>query len=161
MKYYYLLQITCSMWICVKIIFVSVMHSCISSIITPVFSVTWSSESLSYTAQETCIIIIIHAENCSASQYFCGNHNSLPFKNGVKKKRNKWIISFIKDALIWSKNIYNVAKQLFQINAVPFNFTFIKESWKIKYIMVSYEAAKTLTLIRAIINNWAPGIDHI
>ncbi len=45
------------------------------SIITPVFSVTWSSEIILicwFAAQET-FLIIINVENSCAAQYFCGN----------------------------------------------------------------------------------------
>ncbi len=51
------------------------MRSCIFSIITAVFSVTWSSEiSLIcwFTAHET-FIIIMNVENSCAASYFCGN----------------------------------------------------------------------------------------
>ncbi len=51
------------------------MRSCIFSIITPVFSVTWSSEIIIiywFTAQET-ILIIINVKNSYAASYFCGN----------------------------------------------------------------------------------------
>ncbi len=53
-------------------------------------------------------------------------------KNG-KKISQKLIILFSKDIKLIksdSKNIYNVTKNLFQINAVLLNFLFIKESWK-------------------------------
>ncbi len=52
--------------------FISVMRSCIFSIITPVFSVTWSSEIILiywFAAQET-ILIIINVENRCSSKYF-------------------------------------------------------------------------------------------
>ncbi len=48
-----------SMWISVKMKFISVMRNCIFSIITPVFSVTWSSEIILifwFTAQETFLL---------------------------------------------------------------------------------------------------------
>ncbi len=57
------------------------MRSCISSIITPVFSVTWSSEIIIiywFTAQET-FLIIINVENSRAAQYFCGNCDTFNF----------------------------------------------------------------------------------
>ncbi len=50
-----------SMWIYVKLSFISVMRSCIFSIISAGFSVTWSSEIILicwFTAQETFLIII-------------------------------------------------------------------------------------------------------
>ncbi len=53
-------------------------------------------------------------------------------KNG-KTISQKLIILFSKDIKLIesdSKNIYNVTKNLFQINAVLLNFLFIKESWK-------------------------------
>ncbi len=51
------------------------MRSCIFSIITPVFSVTWSSEIIIicwFDAQET-FLIIINVEDSCAAQYFSGN----------------------------------------------------------------------------------------
>ncbi len=50
------------MWIYCKILFISVMRSCIFSIITPVFSVTWSSEIIIicwFTAQETWLLSML------------------------------------------------------------------------------------------------------
>ncbi len=66
----------------VKLSFISVMRSCIFSIITPVFSVTWSSEIIIicwFAAQET-FLIIINVENSCAAQYFCGNWCILFFR---------------------------------------------------------------------------------
>ncbi len=66
------------------------------------------------------------------------------------------IFLFIKDALNWSKVIYNVPKYfVFQINAVLLNFLFICESWKIQCITVSTKILMFSTLI--IIRNvsWA------
>ncbi len=54
------------------------MRSCIFSIITPVFSVTWSSEIILicwFAAQET-FLIIINVEDSCAAQYFCGNRDA-------------------------------------------------------------------------------------
>ncbi len=64
-KLYYNSKQAFSMWIYVKMSFISVMRSCIFSIITPVFSVTWSSEIIIicwFAAQET-FLIIINVEN--------------------------------------------------------------------------------------------------
>ncbi len=60
MKYYCNLKQLFSMWIYCKMSFISVMRSWIFSIITPVFSVTWSSEIILiwFDAQETFLIII-------------------------------------------------------------------------------------------------------
>ncbi len=65
-------------------------QSCIFSIITAVFSVTWSSEIIIicwFTAQET-FLIIINVENSRAAQYFCVNCDS-PFIGKQKKKKEK------------------------------------------------------------------------
>ncbi len=59
-----------SMWKYCEIKCIPVMCSCIFSIITPVFSVTWSSEIIIiywFTAQEIFLIII------NVVDYFCGN----------------------------------------------------------------------------------------
>ncbi len=53
--------------------FVSVMQSWMFSIITPVFSVTWSSEIILicwFAAQETFLIIINVKNSCAASYFF-------------------------------------------------------------------------------------------
>ncbi len=68
------------------------MLSCIFSIITPVFSVTWSSEIILiywFTAQET--FIIIHFENSCAALYFCGNCDTLFQDSLMNRKINKHI----------------------------------------------------------------------
>ncbi len=70
-KYYYNSKQMFSMWIHV-IYFCD--QSCIFSIITPVFSVTWSSEIILicwFAAQETFLIIINVEKNSCAAQYFC------------------------------------------------------------------------------------------
>ncbi len=57
------------------------MRSCIFSMITPVFSVTWSSEIILiywFTDQET-FLIIINVENSWAASYFCGNRDTFYF----------------------------------------------------------------------------------
>ncbi len=57
-------------------------QSCIFSIITQVFSVTWSSEIIiicKFAARET-FLIIIDVENSRAAQYFCGNWCILFFR---------------------------------------------------------------------------------
>ncbi len=71
------------------------MRSCIFSIITSVFSVTWSSEIILiywFTAQET-FLIIINVENSCTASYFYGNYNIIfvrffdeqeVHKNGIK-----------------------------------------------------------------------------
>ncbi len=56
-------------------------QSCIFSIITAVFSVTWSSEIILicwFAAQET-FLIIINVENSHAAQYFCENCDTMYF----------------------------------------------------------------------------------
>ncbi len=61
---------------------------CIFSIITPVFSVTWSSEIILicwFAAQET-FLIIINAEIRFAAQYFCGNGDKLHFHESSKEQ---------------------------------------------------------------------------
>ncbi len=55
------------------------------SIITPVFSVTWSSEIILiywFTAQET-ILIIINLENSSAALYIYGNLDRFFFQDSL------------------------------------------------------------------------------
>ncbi len=57
------------------------MQRCIFSIITAVFSVTWSSEIIIiywFTAQETFLNIISVENSCGAS-YFCGNSDTFEF----------------------------------------------------------------------------------
>ncbi len=57
--------------------FFSVMRSCIFSIITPVFSVTWSSEIIliCWFADQEIFLIIINVENSCTASYFYGNCN--------------------------------------------------------------------------------------
>ncbi len=58
------------------------MQSCIFIIITPVFSVTWSSEIIIiywFAAHET-FLIIINVDNSRAALYFCGNSDALIFR---------------------------------------------------------------------------------
>ncbi len=60
------------MWIYNQMYCISVMHICIFSIITPVFSVTWSSEIIIiywFAAQETFLIIINVEYSCAALSY--------------------------------------------------------------------------------------------
>ncbi len=81
LKYYCRLKQLFSMWISIKLIYFCD-QSCIFSIITPVFSVTWSSEIIIicwFAAQET-FLIIINVENSCAAQYFCGNRHTLFFR---------------------------------------------------------------------------------
>ncbi len=62
------------MWIYCKNVMYSCDEICIFSIITPVFSVTWSSEIILifwFAAQET-FLIIINVENSCAAEYVCG-----------------------------------------------------------------------------------------
>ncbi len=57
------------------------MRSWIFSIITAVFSVTWSSEIILicwFAAQET-FLIITNIENSCAASYFCGNRDMFYF----------------------------------------------------------------------------------
>ncbi len=57
------------------------MRSCISSIITPVFCVTWSSEIIIicwFAARET-FLIIINVENSRAAEYLRGNRDTFNF----------------------------------------------------------------------------------
>ncbi len=69
------------------------MRSCIFSIITPVFSVTWSSEIILicwFAAQER-FLIIINVENSCAAQYFCGNRDTFYFSgffDALKVQKN-------------------------------------------------------------------------
>ncbi len=83
---------------------ISVMRSCIFSIITAVFSVTWSSEIIIicwFAAQET-FLIIINVENSRAAQYFSGNHDTFYFsgffdelkvqKNSIYLKEKYFVI---------------------------------------------------------------------
>ncbi len=65
-----------------KVSFIPVMQCCIFIIITPVFSVTWSSEIIIiywFTAQET-FLIIINVDNSRAALCFCGNSDALFFR---------------------------------------------------------------------------------
>ncbi len=58
------------------------MRSCIFSIITPVFSVTWSSEIIIiywFTAQQT-VLIILNVENSRSALYFCVKHEHFIFR---------------------------------------------------------------------------------
>ncbi len=57
------------------------MQRCIFSIITAVFSVTWSSEIILiywFTAKET-FLIIINVKHSWAASYFCGNRDTFYF----------------------------------------------------------------------------------
>ncbi len=104
------------MWIYVKPIW-------IFSIITPVFSVTWSSEIILiywFAAQETFLIIINVKNNCAAS-YFCGNCDAFYFQDLHMNRKFKRT-SFIWNRIIFC-NIINVFTVTFdQIIAVLANF---------------------------------------
>ncbi len=93
------------------------MRSCIFIIITPVFSVTWSSEIILicwFTVQET-FLIIINVENCCAASYLCGNFDII--QSWVRLKI--YLFFFNKVALSDIKDIYTYYEVLiFQINAV-------------------------------------------
>ncbi len=72
------------MWIYYKMSFISVMRSCIFSIITPVFSVTWSSEIiLIYWFAQEAFMIIVNVENFFffLLNIFCENSATPPFKS--------------------------------------------------------------------------------
>ncbi len=83
------------------------MRSCIFSIITAVFSVTWSSEIILicwFAAQET-FLIIINVENTCADEYFCGNWHNF-FSGNRKFKRTAFDI-----CKIISKNMNSSGKK--------------------------------------------------
>ncbi len=82
-----LLQFICFLSIYCKMSFISVMRSCIFSIITPVFSVTWSSEIIIicwFAAQETFLNMIN-----VAVEYFCGNGHTFDFSGFTNEQSLK------------------------------------------------------------------------
>ncbi len=99
-------------------------QSCIFSIITPVFSVTWSSEIIIiywFAAQET-FLIIINVENSCAAQYFCGNWDTFYFL-----RIYRWIESSIEQHLFEIENfcfIINVFNDTFD----QFNVSLMNKS---------------------------------
>ncbi len=82
------------MWIYFEMQFIPVMQSWIFSIITPVFSFTWSSEIILicwFAAQET-FLIIINVENSCAAEYSRGSMMKLKFQAfHIKFKRTEFI----------------------------------------------------------------------
>ncbi len=96
----------------------------IFSIITPVFSVTWSSEIILicwFAAQET-FLIIINVENSCADEYFCGNWYILFFRIHRWKESSKQQHLFV-IKICWNIiNVFTVTDE--QLNASSMNKSF-------------------------------------
>ncbi len=98
------------------------MQRCIFSIITPVFSVTWSSEIILicwFTAQET-FLIIINIENSCAARYFCGNWYILLFRI------HRWIESS-KEQHLFEIEIFCSIINVFTVTFDQFNAFFLNK----------------------------------
>ncbi len=94
-----------------KTSFIPVMRSCIFSIITPVFSVTWSSEIIIicwFAAQET-FLININVENS-----FCGNGNIFHF-------RILWCVEILKEQHLFEIEIFCYIINVFTVTFDQFN----------------------------------------
>ncbi len=118
-KYYYNLKETVFYLNILKKVIYSSDQSWIFSIITPVFSVTWSFRNHS-NMLIWCSFLIINVENICAASYFCGNCDTLPFKSWGKQELNEGIInqsirlSFsIKSTKNDSRDIYNMTKYFY------------------------------------------------
>ncbi len=113
-----------------KMKFIPVMRSCIFSIITPVFSVTWSSEIIIicwFTAQET-FLIIINVENGMLLKYFV---KIVIFKNSLMTKKFKrkafiWI-EFVQSVLYDKKQTFNIMSRHLNWDVPHQTLTFIAE----------------------------------
>ncbi len=91
-----LLQFICFLSIYCQMSFISVMRRWIFSIITPVFSVTCSSEIIIicwFAAQET-FLNMINVKNCFAVEYFCGNGHTFDFSGFTNEQSLKEWHSF-------------------------------------------------------------------
>ncbi len=122
------------MWISVKMSFISVMRSCIFSIITPVFSVTWSSEII-------IILIIINVENLLCYQIFLRKQYNILFF------RILWWIESSKEQHLFEKEIFcNIIINGFTVTFDQFNASLLNK-------LINFQRAKKILLTPKLLNS--------
>ncbi len=126
------------------------MRSCIFSIITPVFSVTWSSEIILIywlAAQET-FLIIINAENSCAAQYFCGNRDIFYFSGYFCNIINVFTVTFDQfNASLINKSINFLKKVFWTQTYICILYVYMYMCVCVVYIYTHTHTARTHTHI--------------